>query len=158
MPTFLIRANRAEYHFFHRLCIYQDRATEHLRPNSRKKKTLCYDLARAEKATDGKKYVKTKVDVRLCHLPRETKVDATKCHACLAKLCVDSVWTKRVVTTCVATKCLLRKCMLTICFFSVRHLLGFRQVIAQVRLCISELCRNMLSLRIGSMKREQMDP
>ena len=39
MPTFLILANRAEYHFFfHRLCIYQDRATEHLRPNSRKKK------------------------------------------------------------------------------------------------------------------------
>ena len=39
MPTFLILANRAEYHFFHRLCIYQDRATEHLRPNSRKKKS-----------------------------------------------------------------------------------------------------------------------
>ena len=38
LPTFLILANRAEYHFFHRLCIYQDRATEHLRPNSRKKK------------------------------------------------------------------------------------------------------------------------
>ena len=34
---FLILANRAEYHFFHRLCIYQDRATEHLRPNSKKK-------------------------------------------------------------------------------------------------------------------------
>ena len=43
-------------------------------------------------------------------------------------------------------------------FFSVRRLLGFRQVVAQVRLCISELCRNMLSLRIGSVKREQMDP
>ena len=28
-------------------------------------------------------------------------------------------------------------------FFSVRRLLGFRQVAAQVRLCISELCRNM---------------
>ena len=58
---FLILANRAEYHFFHRLCIYQDRATEHLRPNSRGKKKpdtkLCYDLARAKKATDGKKVV-----------------------------------------------------------------------------------------------------
>ena len=38
MPTFVILANCAEYHFFHRLCIYQDRATKHLRPNSRKKK------------------------------------------------------------------------------------------------------------------------
>ena len=38
MPTFVILANCAEYHLFHRLCIYQDRATEHLRPNSRKKK------------------------------------------------------------------------------------------------------------------------
>ena len=40
LPTFLILANCAEYLFFHRLCIYQDRATEHLRPNSRKKKNL----------------------------------------------------------------------------------------------------------------------
>ena len=40
LPTCLILANRAEYHFFHRLCIYQDRAAEHLRPNSRKKKML----------------------------------------------------------------------------------------------------------------------
>ena len=45
-----------------------------------------------------------------------------------------------------------------LCFFSVRRLLGFRQVVAQVCLCISELCRNVLSLRIGSIKREQMDP
>ena len=40
MPTFLIVANCAEYPFFHRLCIYQDRAIEHLRPNSRKKNYL----------------------------------------------------------------------------------------------------------------------
>ena len=39
-------------------------------------------------------------------------------------------------------------------FFSVLRLLGFRQVVAQARLCISELCRNMLSLRFGSIKRE----
>ena len=30
----------AKYLFSHRLCIYQDRATEHLRPNSRKKKKI----------------------------------------------------------------------------------------------------------------------
>ena len=41
MPTFLILANCAEYPFFHRFCIYQDRATEHLRPNSRKKRKGC---------------------------------------------------------------------------------------------------------------------
>ena len=39
-------------------------------------------------------------------------------------------------------------------FFSVLRLLGFRQVVAHVRHCISELCRNMLSLLIGSIKRE----
>ena len=39
-------------------------------------------------------------------------------------------------------------------FFSVRRLLGFRQVVAQVRPCLSELCRNVLSLLIGSIKRE----
>ena len=39
-------------------------------------------------------------------------------------------------------------------FFSVRRLLGFCQVVAQVRLCTSELCRNMLSLLIESIKRE----
>ena len=33
-----VPANCAVYHLFHRLCRYQDRATEHLRPNSRKKK------------------------------------------------------------------------------------------------------------------------
>ena len=38
MPSFLILANCAEYRLFHRLCIYQDRATEHLRPNRRKKR------------------------------------------------------------------------------------------------------------------------
>ena len=43
-------------------------------------------------------------------------------------------------------------------YFFRPSLLGFRQVVAQVCLCISELCRNMLSLRIGSIKREQMDP
>ena len=41
-----------------------------------------------------------------------------------------------------------------ICFFSVLRLLGFRQVVAHVRHGISELCRNMLSLLIGSIKRE----
>ena len=40
MPTFLILANCAGYHFCHRLCFYQDRATEHLRPNSEKKKSF----------------------------------------------------------------------------------------------------------------------
>ena len=45
MPTLVILANCAEYHFFHRLCIYQDRATEHLRPNSRKKKKhVCINI------------------------------------------------------------------------------------------------------------------
>ena len=38
MPSIVILANCAEYRLFHRLCIYQDRATEHLRPNQRKKK------------------------------------------------------------------------------------------------------------------------
>ena len=38
MPSILILANCAEYFLFHRLCIYQDRASEHLRPNQRKKK------------------------------------------------------------------------------------------------------------------------
>ena len=33
-----VLANWAVYPLFHRLCRYQDRATEHLRPNSRKKK------------------------------------------------------------------------------------------------------------------------
>ena len=56
MPTFLILANRAEYHFFHRLCIYQDRATEHLRPNSRKKNRLvayAHDFSGLESQTDS---------------------------------------------------------------------------------------------------------
>ena len=44
MPSFLILANCAEYRLFHRLCIYQDRATEHLRPNRRKKKKCQYVL------------------------------------------------------------------------------------------------------------------
>ena len=43
MPSFLILANCAEYRLFHRLCIYQDRATEHLRPNRKKKKCSILD-------------------------------------------------------------------------------------------------------------------
>ena len=40
LASILILANCAEYRLFHRLCIYQDRATEHLRPNQRKKKLM----------------------------------------------------------------------------------------------------------------------
>ena len=36
----LVLANCALYHFSHHLCFFQDRATEHLRPISRKKKTM----------------------------------------------------------------------------------------------------------------------
>ena len=48
MPTFLILANCAGYHFFHRLCFYQDRATEHLRPNSEEKKIRSRDVKKVE--------------------------------------------------------------------------------------------------------------
>ena len=36
----LVLANCAMYLFSHRLCLFQDRATVHLRPNSRKKKRV----------------------------------------------------------------------------------------------------------------------
>ena len=45
-----------------------------------------------------------------------------------------------------------------VCFFSVRRLLGFRQVVAQVRPCHERIAETCWASALGGIKREQVGP